>query len=318
MDNCLIARVALHGGRVLGVVPKTFLPNYREYYEKRQFSSGLSAVSREIRLAGTVAPFGSDLIFEASDLPGFSVFTEICEDLWVPIPPSTWGALAGATVLANLSASNITIGKAAYRRQLCAGQSGRCVAAYVYTAAGVGESTTEVAWDGQALIYENANLLAESNRFRATEQIISADIDLDRLRQERMRLSSFNDSIALYSRTPGSKCGAFHSRLAPAERSHAAEKTCRRFPFVPHDSAQWDRALLRGVPHSSRRSRTTPSRHQHQKNGDRRFRRARFHPCFNRLLPHRRSSSASPLANPGLYDARLRDRQPYQVSTPGG
>lgn len=234
--NCA---VALHGGRVLGVVPKTFLPNYREYYEKRQFSSSISAVSREVRLAGTVAPFGSDLIFEASDLPGFSLFAEICEDLWVPIPPSTWGALAGATVLANLSASNITIGKAAYRRQLCAGQSGRCVAAYLYTAAGVGESTTEVAWDGHALIHENANRLAESKRFCAHEQTISADIDLDRLRQERMRLSSFNDSIALY-RERLEKMRRISFKLGVPKDAAPLRRHVERFPFVPHDPTQWD------------------------------------------------------------------------------
>ncbi|HZN69755.1 MAG TPA: nitrilase-related carbon-nitrogen hydrolase, partial [Tepidisphaeraceae bacterium] len=170
----------VHRGRVLGLVPKSFLPNYREFYERRQFTPGSAATFRDVRLLGQDVPFGTDLIFEAEDVPGLSLFVEICEDVWVPIPPSTYGALAGATVLANLSASNITVGKAAYRRSLCADQSGRCIAAYLYSAAGQGESTTDLAWDGHAMIYENANLLAESKRFAETEQRIAADVDLDR------------------------------------------------------------------------------------------------------------------------------------------
>jgi len=234
--NCA---VVMHAGRVLGVIPKTFLPNYREYYEKRHFSSSVAALSREIRLAGSDAPFGTDLIFEAEDLPGFALHVEICEDVWAPIPPSTWGALAGATVLANLSASNITVGKAAYRRQLCASQSGKCVAAYLYTAAGFGESTTDLAWDGHALIYENSNRLAESHRFSDAEQSITADIDLDRLRQERMRLSSFNDSVSIYrDRLAGMRRVKFE--LGLPEGPVTLRRYVERFPFVPHDPAQWD------------------------------------------------------------------------------
>src|SRR5437867_1209917 len=160
--NCA---VIVYRGRVLGVVPKSYLPNYREFYEKRQFTSGRDAVSREVSLLGERVPFGNDLVFGAVDAEGFKLHVEICEDVWAPIPPSTWAALAGATVLANLSASNITIGKAEYRRSLCASQSGKCVAAYMYSAAGPGESTTDLAWDGHALIYENNDLLAEAERF---------------------------------------------------------------------------------------------------------------------------------------------------------
>ena len=190
--NCA---VAVYRGRVLGVTPKTYLPNYREFYEKRQFTSARDAISREVTLFGQRIPFGNDLIYTANNLPNFAVHAEICEDVWTPIPPSTYGALAGATVLLNLSASNITIGKAEYRRQLCAAQSARCVAAYLYSAAGPGESTTDLAWDGHALIYENNEKLAEAERFSSSEQIIAADIDLERLAQERMRLTSFHDSI---------------------------------------------------------------------------------------------------------------------------
>ncbi|MGI4788140.1 MAG: NAD(+) synthase [Janthinobacterium lividum] len=190
--NCA---VAVYRGQVLGLTPKTYLPNYREFYEKRQFTSGREAISREVTLLGRRVPFGSDLIYTASNIPNFALHTEICEDVWTPIPPSTYGALAGATILANLSASNITIGKAEYRRELCATQSGRCVSAYLYSAAGPGESTTDLAWDGHALIYENNEKLAEAERFSSEEQIIAADLDLERLAQERMRLTSFHDSV---------------------------------------------------------------------------------------------------------------------------
>src|SRR5205823_4166135 len=193
--NCA---AAIYRGQLLGIVPKTYLPNYREFYEKRQFSSGRHATAREVWLFGRSVPFGNDLVFTAPNFEGLKLHVEICEDVWTPIPPSTYAALAGATVLANLSASNITIGKAEYRRRLCASQSAKCIAAYLYSAAGPGESTTDLAWDGHALIYENGDLLTEAARFAADEQMITADIDLDRLVQERMRLTSFNDTVGVY------------------------------------------------------------------------------------------------------------------------
>src|SRR5256714_13858 len=195
-DKLFNCAVVIYRGRVLGIVPKTYLPNYREFYEKRQFTSGRDAMSREVPVLDQQVPFGNDLIFAARTLNGFALHVEICEDVWTPIPPSTYAALAGATVLANLSASNITIGKADYRRDLCASQSGKCVAAYLYSAAGPGESTTDVAWGGHAIIYQNNELLAEAERFPSAEQIIVVDLDLERLPQERMRLTSFNDSVA--------------------------------------------------------------------------------------------------------------------------
>src|SRR6266853_4679497 len=169
--NCA---VIIYRGKVLGLAPKSYLPNYREFYEKRQFTSGRDAGMSEVSFLGERVPFGNDLVFEAENLEGFKLHVEICEDVWTPIPPSTYAALAGATVLANLSASNITIGKAEYRRSLCASQSGRCVAAYLYAAAGPGESTTDLAWDGHAMMFENHDLLAESSRFAADEQLIVA------------------------------------------------------------------------------------------------------------------------------------------------
>ena len=229
--NCA---VVIYRGRVLGLTPKTYLPNYREYYEKRQFASSREALSREVDFLGERVPFGNDLIFEAENLEGFKLHAEICEDLWTPIPPSSYAALAGATVLVNLSASNITIGKAEYRRNLCALQSGKCIAAYLYASPGPGESTTEVAWDGQALIYENADLLAESERFADHEQMITADIDLERLVQERMRMTSFSDSIHdCRERLQGMRRIPFEFRVPQGKV--ALQRQIARFPYVPSD-----------------------------------------------------------------------------------
>jgi len=226
--------VVIHRGRVLGVVPKAYLPAYREFYEKRQFTSGFDAVSEAVTLLGQEAPFGTDLLFEAENLSGFCLHVEICEDLWSPLPPSTDAALAGATVLANLSASNITIGKAEYRHALCAAQSGKCLAAYLYSAAGPGESTTDLAWDGHALIYENHELLAESERFQAGEQWISADVDLERLRQDRMRTTSFNDTVARH-RDRLRKLRRIAFRVDVPEGVVPLRRPLERFPYVPAD-----------------------------------------------------------------------------------
>ena len=227
--------VVLHRGSILGIIPKSYLPNYREFYEKRQFASAFAAIGRQVTVLGQEAPFGSDIVFEAADLPGFALHVEICEDVWSPIPPSTFGALAGATILTNLSASNITIGKDAWRRDLCASQSGRCIAAYLYAAAGPGESTTDLAWDGHALIYENGNLLAESERFSPDEHCITADIDLDRLRQERMRMTSFADSVMRH-RAEVEPIRRVRFELGVPKGSIALRRRIERFPYVPHDA----------------------------------------------------------------------------------
>ncbi len=190
--NCAIV---IHRGRLLGIVPKSFLPEYREYYEKRQFRAARDLVLTDVQLLGESVPVGVDLLFCCRDVPGFVLHTEICEDFWAPIPVSTYGALAGATVIANLSASNITIGKADFRRLLCASHSARSIAGYVFTAAGFGESTTDLAWDGQALIYENGDFLAQAERFSDDEQLITADLDLERILADRASFSTFGDSI---------------------------------------------------------------------------------------------------------------------------
>jgi NAD+ synthase (glutamine-hydrolysing) len=234
--NCALV---IYRGLLLGIVPKTFLPNYREFYEKRQFNSGRNAVRREVSFLGRMVPFGNDLIFDATSYADFSIHVEICEDVWTPIPPSTYAALAGATVLTNLSASNITIGKADYRRDLCASQSGKCIAAYLYSAAGPGESTTDLAWDGHAIIYENDELLAESQRFSSTEQIVVADLDLERLAQDRMRTTSFNDAVADHrERVSGIRRIPFEFQVPEGEIS--LRRNVERFPYVPSDPAERD------------------------------------------------------------------------------
>ena len=229
--NCALA---IHRGRLLGVVPKIHLPNYREFYEPRHFVSGDGAVQGEIEVGGHHAPFGTDLVFAAEDLRGFVVHAEICEDVWVPTPPSSTAALAGATVLANLSASNITIGKAETRRMLCCSQSARCVAAYLYAAAGTGELTTDLAWDGQASVFENGNALAETERFPSDHAAAIADIDLDLLSHERMQMGSFDTNRRRHA-------GTFRTvgfRVDPPSGDVGFRRRVERFPFVPADRAR--------------------------------------------------------------------------------
>jgi NAD+ synthase (glutamine-hydrolysing) len=189
--NCALA---IADGRLLGVVPKSYLPNYREYYEKRWFASGRNVIGQTIRIGEDEAPFGTDLVFASNQIAGFKLFIEICEDYWAPDPPSTAGALAGATILANLSASNIVIGKSDERHLLCRSQSSRTASAYVYSAAGHGESTTDLAWDGQGLIFELGDLLAESERFSLDPELCIADVDCERILGDRMRWQTFNDN----------------------------------------------------------------------------------------------------------------------------
>jgi NAD+ synthase (glutamine-hydrolysing) len=227
--------VVIHRGRVLGVVPKSYLPNYREFYEKRHFTPGAGVAGETIAVAGAEAPFGADLLFASTGDIRVTFHAEICEDLWLPIPPSSHAALAGAEVLLNLSASNITIGKADTRRLLCTSQSARGIAAYLYTAAGLGESTTDLAWDGQAEVFENGVELAASERFIA-DSVTFADVDVGRLRAERMRVNSFADNAeaegsALAFRTIGVELNA------PAEPVRL-QRRVERFPYVPSDPAR--------------------------------------------------------------------------------
>ncbi len=232
--NCA---VAIHRGVILGVVPKVHLPNYREFYEHRHFASGDGLDGDAIALNGDLVPFGPDLLFQAEDRPDFVIHAEICEDLWVPNPPSGIGALAGATVLVNLSASNITVGKAETRKLLSQSQSARCLAAYLYAASGRGESTTDLAWDGQTSIFENGVTLIESARFPEGDQVIFADVDLDLLRQERARQGTFDDNRRHLGIVPD----AFRTvpfTLDPPGGDIGFLRPVERYPFVPADPAR--------------------------------------------------------------------------------
>jgi NAD+ synthase (glutamine-hydrolysing) len=227
-------------GRLVGVVPKTYLPNYREFYEARQFTPGDAARAGEIALAGQRAPFGTSLLFRHAGRRDFVLHVEICEDLWVPAPPSSFAVLAGATVIANLSASNIVVGKEGFRHQLVGNQSARCIAAYAYSAAGQGESTTDLAWDGHALIYENGTPLAESRRFVTEPQLAFADVDLGRLLADRMRQNTFGASALRHA----AAVGRFHvvefDMPLPSGKLALARRV-ERLPYVPSDSANRDR-----------------------------------------------------------------------------
>jgi NAD+ synthase (glutamine-hydrolysing) len=234
--NCA---VVVHRGEILGVVPKTYLPNYREYYEKRWFAPGAGVTGLEVEIAGRRAPFGTDLVFAASDLKDFIFHAEICEDFWAPTPPSTRGALAGALVLCNLSASNVLVGKADERRVLCESQSARAIAAYVFSAAGPGESTTDLAWDGQATIHELGVLLAEGERFPTKGGITVADVDLERIRLERARTLTFNDCAVAEGR-PETQFRRIAFEARPDFADRGLRRAVHRFPFVPHDPKRLD------------------------------------------------------------------------------
>lgn len=230
------AAAIVQSGRLLGVVPKTFLPGYREYYEERWFSSAREAASDTVRLAGASVPFGSDLLFGLESEPGVTLAVEICEDLWAPVSPSSRHAVAGAVVLLNLSASNEVVAKAEYRRELVKQQSGRTLSAYVYANAGVHESTTDVVFAGQLLVAENATLLAEGERFKRSGDLIVTDVDTERLLVERARQTSFADAV--HPRGPAHR--RIPLRPVPAPDPHRLLRRVDPHPFVPQDPATLD------------------------------------------------------------------------------
>ncbi|MDZ4363918.1 NAD(+) synthase [Brevundimonas sp.] len=231
--NCA---VVLGGGEVLGVVPKTYLPNYREYYEKRWFAASTARTEDTVVLNGETVDFAPGLIFEATNRPGFVFAVEICEDFWAPLPPSTRAALAGARILCNLSASNIVIGKAEERAVLCASQSVRAMAAYVFSASGWGESTTDLAWDGQATIHELGAKLAESQRFAMTSQLTVADVDVGRIGLDRLRNGTFADC----ARQEGEAATVVPFVAREDDTTGGLIRPLDRFPFVPDDPARLD------------------------------------------------------------------------------
>jgi NAD+ synthase (glutamine-hydrolysing) len=228
--------VVIHRGKVLGVVPKSYLPTYREFYERRQLAAG-DVVRGAIRMGEADVPFGPDLLFTATDLPGFVLHVEICEDMFVPIPPSAQAAVAGATVLANLSGSPITVGRAEDRCLLARSASLRCLAAYVYSAAGEGESTTDLAWDGQTMVWENGICLAQSERFPKGERRSVADVDLELLRSERLRMGTFDDNRIHHGITAES-FRRVEFQLDPPSGDIGLRREVERFPFVPSDPSR--------------------------------------------------------------------------------
>ena len=240
--NCA---VLIHRGEVLGIAPKAYLPNYREFYEKRHFAAGAGIVDEWFRptfATGDDAevldgvPFGTDVLVHVDDVPGLVVHVEVCEDMWVPVPPSHEAALAGATVLLNLSASPITVARADDRHLLARSASMRCNAAYLYAAASEGESSTDLSWDGQTMVYEGGDLLGESERFPSGPRETLVDIDVDRLRQERMRQGSFDDNgVALGIGTDSAPYREVHLELDPPTGDLGLLRPLDRFPFVPDD-----------------------------------------------------------------------------------
>lgn len=228
------AAVVIHRGSILGVAPKSYLPNYREFYERRWFAPGDDRELEWISVAGQDVRFGPDLIFRCLDVPGLDLHVEVCEDMWVPVPPSAEAALAGATVLANLSGSPITIARAEDRKLLARSASSRCSAAYVYAAAGQGESTTDLSWDGQTMVYECGSLLGESERFPDGPRRTVVDVDLDLVRQERMRQVTFDDN----RRTHHERVNRFRTvewELEPPTDDIGLLRKVDRYPFVPDD-----------------------------------------------------------------------------------
>lgn len=235
--NCA---VVIHRGEILGVVPKTYLPNYREFYEKRHFASAGHTSAGLVELCGETVSFTAETVFAAKDAPDFCFHVEICEDFWAPIPPSTYGAMAGATLLFNLSASNIVIGKSEDRAVLCDSQSRRAIAAYVFAAAGRGESTTDLAWDGQVIAYEMGEKIAEGERFACDPKLVIADIDAARIAQERLRNGTFRDTAAPLQDELESWSRIAFALSAPGESVPLA-RNIDRFPFVPDDLSKRDR-----------------------------------------------------------------------------
>ena len=260
--NCA---VVIQGGAVRGVAPKSYLPTYREFYEKRHFASGdgvpgaqrilLPAVRAGAEAAavgnavgdrddGARVPFGPHLLFEVADVPGLTFHVEVCEDMWVPVPPSSLAALAGATVLVNLSGSPITVGRAEDRKLLARASSARNLAAYVFAAAGQGESSTDLAWDGQTFVYENGELLGETERFPDGPRATVVDVDIEGLRAERLRQGSFEDNRAALSRAAADGSSRFLTlsiepqALGVPRTDIGLRRAVDRFPFVPDDPAR--------------------------------------------------------------------------------
>lgn len=230
--NCA---VVFQKGKILGIVPKTYLPNYKEFYEKRWFTSAVAHPdSMNVRLCGQVVPMGTNLLF---DTPDVCFGIELCEDVWAPVPPSSALALKGAEIIFNLSADTENISKHQYLRSLLAQQSARCLAGYVFSSCGFGESTTDVVFAGNALIYENGSLLAASDRFSFEEQLVVSEIDVERLRGERLTNTTFSSSVRMYrDQHPMQHI----STALVASRDLTLTRSVEPHPFVPSGERQLD------------------------------------------------------------------------------
>lgn len=231
--NCA---AVIHRGQLLGIVPKTWLPNHREFYEKRHFSSAEEIAIDDFNFFGCPVPIGTNLLFKCREIPYAQIAVEICEDLWAPVSPATFACMAGATIVGNLSASNVVIGKADYRRLIVKAFSGKNICGYVYSGAGAGESTTDLAWDGHAIIAENASIIRENQRFISSGTLCCSDIDVDRLALERIRYNSFRDAAnAWKDKTRAFRIIDFNLEELPHEMK--LKRQVSPFPFVPDNPA---------------------------------------------------------------------------------
>jgi NAD+ synthase (glutamine-hydrolysing) len=235
--NCA---VTLHGGRPLAVAPKAYPPNYREFYERRWFASGADVAPGEIALLGEQVPFGTDVLIALPDLAGFVLHTDVCEDLWVPVPPGTIAALSGATVLANLSASNVTVGKYEYRQDLVRNSSAKNIAVQMYSAAGFGESTADLAWDGHGIIADRGDIVAETERFVVGGSTTLVDVDLRALAADRMRQNTWGDNAARFARPVRTVAATGVIERRPAAAFQRLARRIAPKPFVPADPAKRD------------------------------------------------------------------------------
>jgi len=235
--NCA---VTLYGGRPVAVAPKAYPPNYREFYELRWFHPAAEARATEVTLLGHRVPFGTDVLVRATHLPGFVLHTDICEDLWTPVPPGTIAALSGATVLGNLSASNVTVGKWEYRQDLVRSSSAKNLAVQLYSAAGFGESTADLAWDGQGLIAERGEIVAATERFSLGGNAVTVDIDLRALVEDRLRQSSWGQNAAEYGHALRTVDVGDAADARPASLYDRLLRRIEPHPFVPADPARRD------------------------------------------------------------------------------
>lgn len=233
LDNQLYnTAVVINKGNILGIVPKTYIPNYSEFYEKRWFASSLSAISNEVTLFKQTIPFGTNLLFQDEDNKDICFGIEVCEDLWTLYPPSTNHALNGATILFNLSASNELIGKYEYRRNLVKNQSSKCLASYIYTSSGINESSTDVVFSGHAMISENGSILEESKRFSFDSELIYTDIDIKKTMMLRYKDISYMGVIKEHDY----RFIKFNLKDIDTDLKRDYE----RFPFVPNNDQKRD------------------------------------------------------------------------------